>query len=247
MSDEIKAVIYDAGGTLLRGRPTIDEMCDIAYDEFEVYIEPDQLKNAMPNLTAFFHERRDKDGLGVYDSDERAASFWREYYLEAFRRAGLEHEGEVLSSLAVRLNSWFAQPDQWEVYDDAWLALEEGRRRGLIQGVISDWGTDLLGILGSLGLTQYFEFVVVSAIVGRAKPAADVFEYALERAGVSAAEAVYVGDSYIADVLGARGAGLLPVLVDRHGHNHTFDCITVPTLDRVFDSLTPAPAGVAPS
>jgi REG-2-like HAD superfamily hydrolase len=247
VTSEIKAVIYDAGGTLLRGRPTIDEMCDVAYDEFEVYIEPDQLKAAMPNLSAFFLQRRDQDGLGVYDSDERAASFWREYYLEAFRRAGLEHEEEVLSSLAMRLNSWFSQPDQWQVYDDAWLALEEGRRRGLIQGVISDWGTDLLSILSALGLTQYFEFVVVSAVVGRAKPAAEVFEYALERAGVSAAEAAYVGDSYVADVLGARGAGLLPVLVDRHGHNHAFDCITIPSLDQLFASLAPAAAGVAPS
>lgn len=240
MSHAIKAVIYDAGGTLLKGRPTIDEMCDVAYDEFEVYIEPDQLKQAMPNLPAFFLERRNKDGLGVYDSDERAASFWREYYLEAFRRAGLEHEPEVLSELAVRLNSWFNQPDQWQVYDDAWIALEEGRRRGLIQGVISDWGTDLLAILNALGLTQYFEFVVVSAVVGRAKPAPDVFEYALQRAAVTAAEAVYVGDSYIADVLGARGAGLLPVMVDRHGHSHTFDCITIPTLDQLFDALQPA-------
>ena len=233
-------MIYDAGGTLLRGRPTIDEMCDVAYDEFEVYIEPDQLKEAMPNLSGFFHQRRDQDGLGVYDSDERAASFWREYYLEAFRRAGLEHEEEILSSLAMRLNNWFGQPDQWQVYDDAWLALEEGRRRGLIQGVISDWGTDLLSILTALGVTQYFEFVVVSAVVGRAKPAAEVFEYALDRAGVRASEAVYVGDSYIADVLGARGAGLLPVLVDRVGHAHTFDCITIPTLDQLFDALQPA-------
>jgi putative hydrolase of the HAD superfamily len=247
VTKEIKAVIYDAGGTLLRGRPTIDEMCDIAYDEFEVYIEPDQLKDAMPDVGSFFQLRRNEDGLGVYDSDERAANFWREYYLEAFRRAGVEHEEELLSKLALRLNRWYAEPEQWQVYDDAWLALEEGRRRGLIQGVISDWGTDLLGILASLGVTQYFKFVVVSAIVGRAKPAAEVFQYAIERAGVAAAEAVYVGDSYIADVLGARGAGLLPVLVDRHGHNHAFDCITIPTLDQLFEALKPATSVGAPS
>jgi putative hydrolase of the HAD superfamily len=246
VSSELKAVIYDAGGTLLRGRPTIDELCDIAFQEFEVYLEPDQLRAAMPDVGYFFLQRRDRDGLGVYDSDEQARNFWREYYLEAFRAAGIEHDQEVLATLAVRLNDWYAQAEQWQVYDDAWLALEEGRRRGLVQGVISDWGTDLVATLTSLGLTQYFDFVVVSAVVGRAKPAAEVFRYALSRAEVTADEAAYVGDSYIADVLGARGAGLTPVLVDRKPHDHVFDCITVPSLDRLFAALDAgSPLGVA--
>ncbi|MEX2237924.1 MAG: HAD-IA family hydrolase [Dehalococcoidia bacterium] len=239
MNLPFKAVIYDAGHTLLQGRPTIDELCDIAFDEFEVYIEPEQLRAAMPDVGAFYQLRREEDGLGVYDSNERARSFWRGYYLEAFRRAGIEHDADVLSDLALRLNDWYGQPEQWTVFDDAWIALEEGRRRGLIQGVVSDWGTDLLGTLATLGLTQYFKFVVVSAIVGRAKPAPEIFNYALERAGVQANEAVYVGDSYIADVLGARGAGLTPVLVERHSHNHKFDCLTIPSLDHLFAVLDP--------
>lgn len=237
MGDQIRAIIYDAGGTLLLGRPTIDELCDIAFDEFGVYIEPDQLRTAMPDVGGFFHERREHDGLGAYDSDERARNFWREYYLEAFRRAGIEHQDEVLSALALRLNDWYSEAGQWQVYDDALIALEEGSRRGLVQGVISDWGTDLLAILADLGITRYFDFVVVSAIVGRAKPSPEIFRYALERGNLLAAECVYVGDSYIADVLGARVSGLLPVLVDRKGHNRTFDCITVPALDTLFEAL----------
>jgi putative hydrolase of the HAD superfamily len=236
----LKAVIYDAGGTLLEGRPTIDELCDIAYDEFEVYIEPDQMREAMPDVAAFFHERRDTDGLGRYDSDEQARAFWREYYLEAFRRLNLEHEEEILSALALRLNDQYTRAESWRVYDDAWLALEEGRRRGLIQGVISDWGSDLVGILGDLGLTQYFSFVVISAVVGRAKPSPEIFRYALDRAGVEPEEAAYVGDSYVADVIGARASGLIPVLVDRKGHNHRFDCLTIPALDRLFVELPDA-------
>lgn len=248
MGEQIRAIIYDAGGTLLLGRPTIDELCDIAFDEFEVYIEPEQLREAMPDVGAFFHQRRELDGLGVYDSNQQARNFWREYYLEAFRRAGIEHEDEVLSALALRLNDWYSEPSQWQVYDDAWVALEEGKSRGLIQGVVSDWGTDLLTILGSLGVTQYFDFVVVSAIVGRAKPAPEIFRYALDRGGVTAGESVYVGDSYVADVLGARAAGMLPVLVERKDHNHSFDCLTIPSLDRLFEALEsqePALPGVA--
>ena len=49
----------------------------------------------MPDVAAFFHQRREMDGLGRYDSDEQARNFWREYYLEAFRRLHLEHEEEI--------------------------------------------------------------------------------------------------------------------------------------------------------
>ena len=72
---------------------------------------------------------------------------------------------------------------------------------------MSDWGSDLLPILHAHEITLLMDFVVASAIVGSSKPHRDIFLYALGRAGVRAEETVYVGDSYLADVLGrvARG------------------------------------------
>ena len=54
--------------------------------------------------------------------------------------------------------------------------------------------------------------VVNSSAVENAKPAPDIFEEALERAGVSADEAVAVGDA-IWDVESAKGAGIRTVAV----------------------------------
>jgi putative hydrolase of the HAD superfamily len=58
---------------------------------------------------------------------------------------------------------------------------------------------------------------VISTHAGAAKPAREIFAHALARTGTSADEALHVGDSYEADVLGARQAGLMPVLIDRTG------------------------------
>ncbi|MPZ24548.1 MAG: HAD-IA family hydrolase [Dehalococcoidia bacterium] len=237
MTQEIKAIIYDCGNTLLKGRPTIDELCEVAFDEFEVYTVPEQLQAALPDVTAFFHERQGSEGIAFYNSDDSAGRFWRDYYLEAFRRAGLEQDSELLNALAVRLNAWYNEPAQWVVFDDAWGALAEGEKRGLVQGVVSDWGSDLVAILSSLGLTRFFDFVVASAVVGHAKPSTEIFRYALDRGGLQPGECVYVGDTYIADVLGARASGLTPVLVDRRGHNHRFDCLTITSLDGLFVAL----------
>lgn len=47
------------------------------------------------------------------------------------------------------------------------------------------------------------------------KPDRLIFDEALKKAGVAAHEAVYVGDNYYADILGAINAGMAAVLVDR--------------------------------
>ena len=47
---------------------------------------------------------------------------------------------------------------------------------------------------------------------------------------MAAAEAVYIGDLYSVDVLGARRAGLEAILLDPHGHWGPRDCRLAPTL-----------------
>jgi putative hydrolase of the HAD superfamily len=56
--------------------------------------------------------------------------------------------------------------------------------------------------------------------VGYQKPHPAIFEHALDLLGVDSTEAVHVGDDPKADVVGARRAGIEPILVDRHGRAH---------------------------
>lgn len=65
------------------------------------------------------------------------------------------------------------------------------------------------------------------------KPEPGIFEHALKKLDVTAAETVYVGDNYYADVVGARRAGLQPVLYDPNGIFPDADCVTI----RSFDDL----------
>ena len=57
---------------------------------------------------------------------------------------------------------------------------------------------------------------VVSADTARAyKPRREIFDEALRVSGCTPGEVVHIGDSYDTDVLGARGAGIRPVLLLR--------------------------------
>jgi putative hydrolase of the HAD superfamily len=67
--------------------------------------------------------------------------------------------------------------------------------------------------LRKLGISQFFNAILVSDDVGWRKPHIKIFKEALERLGTSAEETVYVGDSPEEDIKGAKMAGMKTVFV----------------------------------
>ena len=102
-------------------------------------------------------------------------------------------------------------------FEDAAPALRELRGRGLRLVVVSNWDCSLPEWLEGAGLGSLLDGAVSSAAAGEPKPAPAAFLAGLELAGVTAAEAMHVGDSPEADIEGARAAGIRPVLLTRDG------------------------------
>ena len=79
--------------------------------------------------------------------------------------------------------------------------------------------------LHKVGLAQYFDPTVVSGDHGFRKPDPRLFEFALERMGVSAAQTVYVGNDMFRDIYGARQAGMHTIMFDSdQGTKEYEDC-----------------------
>jgi putative hydrolase of the HAD superfamily len=95
--------------------------------------------------------------------------------------------------------------------------LTELRARGHRLAVVSNWDVSLLEVLDRTGLAPFFDTVVISAVIGASKPDPRPFAIALDELGAVAADAIHVGDTYGEDVVGARAAGVRPILVDRDG------------------------------
>jgi len=93
--------------------------------------------------------------------------------------------------------------------------LREVKALGLPVGLVSNAGATpgfvLREIMGGYGLLEYFDDTVFSDEVELSKPAAAIFERALEPFGVAPDEAVFVGDQPILDVLGPQNAGIWTV------------------------------------
>lgn len=140
--------------------------------------------------------------------------FWRRFVSAVFRRAG---GGDLPDGLLEELVEHFADERHWAVFPEVERTLLHLRDLGYRIAVVSNWDSTLPSLLSRLGLDPLLDEVVVSALVGSSKPSPAIFEEALRRVGVSADEALHVGDSLLEDYHGARGAGLASVLVDRDG------------------------------
>ena len=113
----------------------------------------------------------------------------------------------------------FSRPadGDWRLYPEAEAVLEQVVARGYTCGLVSNWSPAGRGIALRLGLDRFFPTMVFSAEVGYEKPSAEIFTHALRLLAAPAHEALYVGDNYWDDAIGARRAGILPLLVDRVG------------------------------
>ena len=140
--------------------------------------------------------------------------FWRRFVSAVFRRAG---GGDLPDGLLEELVVHFADERHWAVFPEVERTLLHLRDLGYRIAVVSNWDSTLPSLLSRLGLDRLLDEVVVSALVGSSKPAPAIFEEALCRVGVSAEEALHVGDSLLEDYHGARRAGLAALLVDRDG------------------------------
>jgi putative hydrolase of the HAD superfamily len=107
--------------------------------------------------------------------------------------------------------------------------------RGMLRlGVITNGNADLEVI----GLHHHFEYALASAKFGRAKPDPAIFLEACAAMGVAPEDAVYVGDDLRLDVLGAQGAGLRAVWMNRGGGDaHLAAGVAPDAICATFDEL----------
>ncbi len=95
-------------------------------------------------------------------------------------------------------------------------------------------------LLQQYGLRDCFQTVVVSAAVNLRKPNPEIFKFALQKLHVSAGEAVFVGDTVDADVLGPKQLGLKTIYLDRRPQKEIETIVP----DQIIKSLTELPAAL---
>jgi putative hydrolase of the HAD superfamily len=136
------------------------------------------------------------------------------------------------------LHEYHRTANLWElVPDHVAPTLDALRRRGLTLTVVSNANGTLCRHFDRLGLAASFGCVLDSCDVQVEKPDPLIFEIALERSGARAETTIHVGDLYHVDVVGARRAGIRPVLLDEAGLYETADCLRIRSFPELLDRL----------
>jgi len=184
-----------------------------------------------------------------------AVATWRAYHASHYlscRTAAEEHDLlHCEASLVLDHLTGSARPDAvdrftqglqrssrwWGIYDDVMPVLNYVKAAGISTGIISNWENSLPDFVREMGLSHAFPVTVSSVAERIEKPSPRLFEIAMERMGVTPQECIYVGDDYRSDVVGARAAGMTPVLLDRNDRYLVTDCLKIHRLDEVIDLL----------
>jgi putative hydrolase of the HAD superfamily len=234
MSDQrsLRAVFLDIGDTVMRPNPSWEHVYAMAFEEFGVHVELDQLHGALRR--AYHHGGWGMEG-GFEPTEE--TSFQRTVAIDAtaVRELGLDPMPDAFYR---RLSDLFMVTSHWHIFSDAYPALAELRRRGLTIGAVSNWVWNLPELLHALDLVRHFDFIAASARIGFEKPHPRIFEWALEQARAEPGTVIHVGDHLDADVEGAEAVGIAPVLIDR-AHRYRSDEVPdrVPVIHSLADLL----------
>jgi len=189
----IRAVFFDFDGTLYDRDAAIIRIAELQFEKFgDQFLHVDQ-STFVESVVALdhhghgrpmgFHQRLTEQlGFPARIADELEAYFRSEY------------------------------PRCCRIEEDTLTTLKTLRSQGLKLGIVTNGPTVWQSTkIDALRLSPFFDTIVISGSEGVEKPDPRIFALALERCGVVAAESMFVGDHPVADIEGAKNAGLIPV------------------------------------
>ena len=212
---EIRAVVLDYGHTIVDFGRTEEALLG-AYRQIRERIEAaleieapevghliDRVAGEVDRLVRVSYEERRMEELDTLEVFEEVLN----------NALGVSVPADVVGHIVALDHSAFSNTITVSEENRAALAAlkERGYRTGLISNVTLL--PDLMRAdLEALGLATHLDQALFSSEVGVRKPDPRIFRVMLERLGVDAGEAVFVGDRLLDDIGGAKGVGMRSVL-----------------------------------
>jgi putative hydrolase of the HAD superfamily len=203
----IRTIFLDAGGTLIH----LDRAFILKALE-DVGVEKDEAAFLIADQSAR-EQRAAAIRRGEVLDD---ASSWRIYAARLLEL--LEATGDAATEVSTRVKQRHRAGTLWTHVEPGTLeTLAQLKDRGFTLGVVSNADGRVASFLELVGINKYLDFVVDSGAVGVEKPNPRIFQIALEQARSTPEQAVHVGDVYEVDVVGARAAGIEPIMLVSNG------------------------------
>ncbi len=204
---EYHAIFFDLDGTLRVSMPERFEAFVDYAGRAGIMLTPDQVKCCEREAHRYWASRQVDADMARFDT----RGFWVNHNMQLLDGIGVKHEraAENIQDLF----DGYAPEDR--LFDDTRHVLETLDKAGYTLALVSNRDSDLAPIAAGYGIDGFFDFVLWAGQLKSYKPDPKIFYKSLELAGLSdPAHALYVGDNYFADIVGARGVGMDALLID---------------------------------
>ena len=150
---------------------------------------------------------------------EKWWEFMNAHFYNSFISLGFDENQSKAASEKVR--GIIKLPENYTLFDDTKATLETALQKNHTNIILSNNYPELEEILDALGITKYFDNLVVSGLAGYDKPRKEIFDIA-KSLYPTENNFVMIGDNPFADILGGKAAGMTTVLVHK-GFNENAD------------------------
>jgi HAD superfamily hydrolase (TIGR01549 family) len=231
--DFIRTVLFDFDGTLVFHEPDSLDVISAFCADIGQPLGAESERQGRRTRHKYFVDPVIRDQRAGLSSEE----FWQHFnrhLLEAICAKG------DLDRLAEEVTDRFADLElAYQCPQAGCHTLTELRARGYELGLITNRTNveRFHELLDQIELWPYFDLILASGEVGISKPDPRIFFAALDRLGARAEESLYVGDNYWADVVGAKRAGIVPVLFDPHHLFPEADCLVLERMETLLQWL----------
>ena len=218
----IRGILFDYGNTLVRVRDGVTVLREI----LAVLGHEIDDGDASKGMEAFGQRWHD-----CYAGFPRGKRWTEEIRIDCYK-AALQAIGcrRDLDTLSGEIGQRWASHERQGPYEDVKPTLRILDKMGLKLGVLSQnrmTGSQLKEDLETRLIAGYFSAVLTSEDIGYDKPDPRFFEIGSDMMRLKNSELWYVGNRYHEDVVGARNAGITPVLVERGRRHRSRDCLAV--------------------
>jgi putative hydrolase of the HAD superfamily len=204
----IRAVFFDAGGTLLRTAEPVGRTYARVAGDYGWQAEEERLEQGFRCAW----KKRITEGAGAGGILGREG--WKRIVKASVEAGGLP-EGFPFDDFFEEVYGHFARPEAWRDFPETEGVLRGLQERGVRTGILSNWDPRLRQVLAGFSWAERLDMVVISEEVGVEKPGGKIFRKAEEAGGLTAGECALVGDDPVSDQRGAEGAGWRWALVAR--------------------------------
>lgn len=218
----IRAIFYDLDGTLRASHPAGRQVFADYVSGLGLVITPDARRRAALWEHRYWASSPElRADVQAYPEEK---AFWAHYSYRQLLAVGAsaQQAGDLSPQVGAYMDQAYRPDDV--LFDGLVETLASLRASGISLGVISNRSQPFQDYLRELGIGDYFGYTLAAGEVNSWKPDRGIFLHALRETGMQASETIYVGDNYFADVLGARSAGIHPVLIDPDGLFEAPDC-----------------------